>query len=804
MRVALLRARAEWRRRWPSLVALTVLAGLVGAVGLGALAGARRTRSTVDRFIATTRTFDAFVSFNDDSFASVHAASRLPELEVAAGFSGFGGFTASGSYMFFLAPIDEHLGTDVVRDLVVDGRRPAPGRPFEVAVSRTIADANGLRVGDPWTIRTVSAAQSACFVLEPDSPPPPDDCGPLYELFDGDNPDLSVLQGPELAFDVVPITRGPFDAAQSDASTLVVVANQGLFEEVGSAFQLFPGILAVYAPGVTDREFEAALEAAVGPGMVSDLEPSSAVTDVLHTTSRVLAAALALFATVATALGLVAVAQAVTRHVAGSEPDRAVLRALGFDRRARAVDALVPILPVALGAAALAVVGAWCISPAMPIASARELEPNPGLRFDAPVLLGGAALLAALVLGFAVIGVAVSARAASGVTAPGRARGAVRGRRVEASLGVWFALDRGPRRSIPVRTAMSGAALGVCGVVAASSFGTALARLVDQPARHGYGWDATVSGCLESDDCSGQREVEAEQRVAEQAAVTGAARIWFEGRVPVAGRSEPAFGQRVVEAGAGFTIVDGRAPLGDDEVALGAKTLARHGLDLGDRLELAGREVEVVGQAVFPAGDDGFPLAEGVLFSDGGLRASELELSSSVIAVRLAPRADRDAALDALAALNGGQRPELPVLPVEVDDLRQVERLPALLAAFLIAVALLAVGHAVTVTVRRRRRDLGIVRALGLTSGGVGAVVRWQAAVMSSAGVVAGVPLGLLLGRFVWDRVADSYGVADDPAWPWTLLAAVTPVTVAMTLLLTLGPARRAVRQTAAVVLRTE
>ncbi len=54
-----LRARSEWRRHWLALGALTLLVALTGAVVFTTVAGARRTRSSVDRAARDLRNVDA-------------------------------------------------------------------------------------------------------------------------------------------------------------------------------------------------------------------------------------------------------------------------------------------------------------------------------------------------------------------------------------------------------------------------------------------------------------------------------------------------------------------------------------------------------------------------------------------------------------------------------------------------------------------------------------------------------------------------------------------------------------------------
>ncbi|HEU5306840.1 MAG TPA: hypothetical protein VFW97_05910, partial [Acidimicrobiia bacterium] len=51
-------ARSELRRRWRSVVVLTLLVGVSGAVVLALIAGARRTESSLARFERESRAAD--------------------------------------------------------------------------------------------------------------------------------------------------------------------------------------------------------------------------------------------------------------------------------------------------------------------------------------------------------------------------------------------------------------------------------------------------------------------------------------------------------------------------------------------------------------------------------------------------------------------------------------------------------------------------------------------------------------------------------------------------------------------------
>ena len=67
---------------------------------------------------------------------------------------------------------------------------------------------------------------------------------------------------------------------------------------------------------------------------------------------------------------------------------------------------------------------------------------------------------------------------------------------------------------------------------------------------------------------------------------------------------------------------------------------------------------------------------------------------------------------------------------------------------------------------RRRRRELAVLKTLGFSRRQVRATVAWQASTVAAVGLVVGIPLGLLVGSYVWHQVATELGVATDRSWP--------------------------------------
>jgi predicted lysophospholipase L1 biosynthesis ABC-type transport system permease subunit len=211
----------------------------------------------------------------------------------------------------------------------------------------------------------------------------------------------------------------------------------------------------------------------------------------------------------------------------------------------------------------------------------------------------------------------------------------------------------------------------------------------------------------------------------------------------------------------------------------------------------------IVGQTVLAAMSDPAPLADGAAFTRAGLARVGADGGWNIV-VRVAPGADRAAIAREFrhAAVFGGEIG--PVLPAEIDRVRQIRDLPALLAVFVAVVALTAVGLALVASLRRRGRDLAVLKTLGFSRRQLRAAVAWQASTVAAVALVVGIPMGALVGTYFWRRVADELGVASDPAWPVLALVVVAVVALVAVNVVAAFPARRAAHTRPAVVLRSE
>ncbi len=130
--------------------------------------------------------------------------------------------------------------------------------------------------------------------------------------------------------------------------------------------------------------------------------------------------------------------------------------------------------------------------------------------------------------------------------------------------------------------------------------------------------------------------------------------------------------------------------------------------------------------------------------------------------------------------------------------------LPLALSAFLVLLAIGAVGHALSIAVHRRRHELTVLRALGMTRLQTRMVVATQASVLAVIGLIFGVPLGVALGRTLWHVVADFTPVAYHPPMAVRTLLLIAPVALLVANTLAAWPQRQATRLRAGQVLRAE
>lgn len=114
-----------------------------------------------------------------------------------------------------------------------------------------------------------------------------------------------------------------------------------------------------------------------------------------------------------------------------------------------------------------------------------------------------------------------------------------------------------------------------------------------------------------------------------------------------------------------------------------------------------------------------------------------------------------------------------------------------LLAVRLVVVALLGIVNTMSLSIYERTRELGLLRAVGMTSQQLRRAVRYESAIIALIGTLAGLALGVFLGWAAFDALSVGYY---DFTMPWGTLIAIGVAGLVAGLLSGVLPARRAGR----------
>jgi ABC-type lipoprotein release transport system permease subunit len=618
------------------------------------------------------------------------------------------------------------------------------------------------------------------------------------------------------------VLRVPTELAPNPYDQNFYLAGAGFTEPFGSLDEAAPQVIVgAYLHDVRDAEAVTAdLSVRLPNGDATD---ESAALEPARRAAGVHAAGLRVGAAVAVAIALVVLFQAVARHLGGRRVEAVTLAALGLARRERALAAAAPVALTGLMAAAGTVAIGWAASAAFPFGLARRADPDPGLHADWMVLAVGALLVlvavvaAGLVAGWRWAGLpTVGSRPLRQATVISQVASRIALAPVP-TTGARFALESGPG---PSRIS-SGQVVVAIAAALAVVFGAFVVReslhgLLATPARYGATWDLQISypSTPEAEAIVGRL---AEDSRVEAAAVAAAGELTLRATDRAAVQAA-ALGMESLEGSVAPSLLDGRLPQGANEVLVGTDTLRELGLDLGDTVALEGASddagepirltADVVGRVMVPIVGNGNTDRGVVLPLDtfealgGDQLVAEVDAERALM-LRLPDANDADVMATEIEE-RFGVLVDRPFRPGTVTVLQELDAVPLLLAGFTALLAALAVAHALTVAVRRRRGELAVLRALGFEPRQAAGAVRWQSLTLAGVALAVGIPLGVAGGRAVWRAIAGSSNVV--PAvdvGPW-LIAVTALVVVAAALTLAVLPGSRAARLRPAEALRSE
>ena len=845
-RAALYRVRATLHMRWGGYLAVVLFVGLVGGVAMGAMAGARRTQSAFPAYLAAKDTSDlqAQIWNLGESLSGAATANlagqlaRLPHVQHVASAPtllllplGPGGKPAPSASAYLGNEVNV-VGSDGGMYFrqdgvsVAEGRMADPGRADEMVATAEAAKLSRWHVGEtvPFGAYTVQQASSPTF-----SPATTKPAARVAVKLVG-----LVVFPAQVARDDV--NRYPTVVLMTPALTQRLHPSEtlplyGLRLEHGS--QDVPAVereIIHFLPRRTTQAFHV----------------TSVVTGQVERASRPEAIALGVFGAIAGAATLLIAGLAISRGLWANDEDLGVLRALGADPVTMTADAGLGLLgAVVLGSVAAAGV-AVALSPLTPIGSVRQVDPSPGFAIDWTVLGAG---FAVLVAGLGALTVALAyrratrpygdrhepaERASSVVSAAERT-----GLPAPAVAGLRFSLEPGHgRTAVPVRSVLAGAVLAAVVVVATVTFASGLSTLNSHPALYGWNWNYAISETTGGGDVPpiAGRLLDHDPDVA---AWTG----FNYGDAQIDGQTVPEL-DGPTHAALSPPILSGHPLDANNQVVLGAATLAALHKKVGDTVVVSygspqdapvyipPSHLVIVGTATMPAiGTSGTlhpSMGAGALFAtdiepaafrrattspDPNLDGPAIEVVGLRRGVTPAAGLDSlqriaDAANKVLAADPNSTGDSVDVLgvqrPAEIVNYQSTGATPVILASGLAVGAVAALGLTLAASVRRRRRDLALLKALGFTQRQLATAVAWQASIAAITGVVVGVPAGIALGRWLWDLFARDIYAVPEPSVPVLQVVVVALGALVLANLAAAIPGRIAARTPTALVLRAE
>jgi hypothetical protein len=817
--------RATRRRTRRRVLVVAIVYGLLGTVALAALAGARRTDSAYGRYLASIHASDVSVDVPGPVLASIREIEHLPGVESAAAWLGL------GAEPVVHGRLDDSWQTDALigsldgeyfrqdRMTVIAGRLPRLDATGQIALTPQLARFFGVGVGgrvtyefgriNPQTGATVLAGSSTFTVTA--------------------------------LVDIPPVLVDQFDDVAGAVLPPAATARHldGEFGWGWVALRLRAGTAGIPA---LQRELagpEAVLDRAMGvpAGTYSfDIRRQDVVHRQAQQAIEPQAIALAVFGAVAALALLVLVGQGLAQLLNASAAGLPAMRAVGATRAqialAISLDGVVSIL----GGTALAAGGAVAVSPLAPVGPVRAFDPARGFQADAVVLAGGGAALAVLLLGVLAGLVWRSVRWSAGSVSAGRSSSiagaaAAAGLPVTAVAGIRAALERGTsRRPAPVLATLAGSAVAVLAVVLTVVFGASLDGLVTHPARYGWNWTLL----MDSEGGYGTWPPSQMQHLVNgQPGVTGWSTFAFT-QVPIDGQEVPVLGLTRYLGSVEPPTTSGHALSGPAQIELGTVTLRALGKHVGDTVTIGSgrhrRTLTIVGTVTLPsiglALADHVSLGRGAMLDDSTLLKAQ-GLPATLTQQEAATTTAADPAFPSAVAIDldpgtkpgplvaridnagpgaspGGTYEQPRVLGAAIVNATQMESQPLALALALAAAALLSLALAVLASVRRGRRELALLKALGLTRRQVRGIVAWQASVTLVIACLVGLPLGILAGRWAWTGFAASLGVAPVTVVPGIALLAGFAALLGAGNLLAAAPASVAARTKPGVILRAE
>jgi putative ABC transport system permease protein len=250
-----------------------------------------------------------------------------------------------------------------------------------------------------------------------------------------------------------------------------------------------------------------------------------------------------------------------------------------------------------------------------------------------------------------------------------------------------------------------------------------------------------------------------------------------------------AFDATTIDAIFQLGAIDGDlGSLGSDGIAVSADEAAANAWTLGSSVPVTfiGGNTTFTVEAIYTSGTDwvGTSFVDIDAFTANGLDELDYRIyvSGDTAAITTVTAADPSAVVQDRAAFIDGKN-------ADIDMMLGLFYVMLALAVF---IALLGIANTLALSICERTRELGLMRAVGMTRAQTRSMVRWEATIIAVFGSTLGLIIGTFFGWAVVHALADR-GI-DTLTVPITSLAVVTLIAAAAGAAAAIMPARRAAR----------
>ncbi len=256
-----------------------------------------------------------------------------------------------------------------------------------------------------------------------------------------------------------------------------------------------------------------------------------------------------------------------------------------------------------------------------------------------------------------------------------------------------------------------------------------------------------------------------------------------------------------------FDIVqEGRMFSAPGEAIVGQGLLDMLNLKIGDPLKLKVEDQDlnltIVGRYVEP--DNGGRMAMYSLDTLNEQVGGETR-EPNLYALKLVDGADKAAVKNALLAASDDQMRVQAVSSSLTSDAADLRMIMWGFSIILLLIGLVNLFNTTSLGVRERQRDFGSFKTIGLTPGQIVRSVAVGMLFLAFLAVVLGIPLGIGVTGVLFDYIGSTIGFGTiSAAYNWLWMLVLIPLAVAVTLIASVFPARRAANVQIAEAIRYE